>query len=374
MIVPRGGLGFVTLRPIVVDVGLLNALRLSRSLADNVTPLPVSGIVSPWSDRSHLQTVVWSDILGGDSPTALTRASAMRVGAVARGRNLIAPTIARCLLTRWRKDEQMEPAPWMTRGALGVTPYHRMLWTVDDLIFSPWSLWTVERGAKDQVLNAARVPLDWWTIDPDSGRIMVQAGPQEEKRAASVEEVVLIPGPHDGILNFGQDVIRQASALSAIALDRAENPDALTELHYTGDRPMTDQEIESVVQSWLTARKKSGGARVGYTGKNLEVKTHGTGSEQLLIEARNAAAVEVAQIIGLPAAMLDATAAGASLTYETTEGRNGQFIDYGLSTYMDPIAARLSEDDLVPAGQSTRFDTTVIRDIAPPATGPATED
>lgn len=353
-------------------VGFFQALRLSKALAEH-TGTTINSIVSPWSHRDHLETVVWSDILGKDAKVPLSREAAMRVGAVARGRNLIAPTIARCVLTLWRGDEQLEPAPWMHRGALGVTPYHRMLWTVDDILFHPWSLWTVERGAKDQILNAARIPYDWWELD-DSGRIMVRPSPDAEPVPASQEEVILIPGPHDGILSYGQDVIRQAAALSAIALDRAENPDALTELHYTGDKPLTDPEIEKVVNMWLSARKKSGGARVGFTGKNLEVKTHGTGSEQLLIEARNAAAVEVAQIIGLPAAMLDATSAGSSLTYETTEGRNGQFIDYGLSTYMNPITARLSEDDVVPAKQSVRMDTSVIRDIAPSATGPVTED
>lgn len=353
-------------------MGFFQALRLSKALAEHTTA-PTAGIVSPWSNRDHLETVVWSDVLGTEAKGSLSRGDAMRVGAVARGRNLIAPTIARCVLTLWRGEAQLDPAPWMHRGALGVTPYHRMLWTIDDLLFHPWSLWTVERGAKDQILNAARMPYDWWNLD-DAGRIMVRTSPDAELEPASQEEVILIPGPHDGILTFGKDVIRQAAALSAIALDRAENPDALTELHYTGDKPLTDPEIEAVTGAWLAARRKSGGARVGFTGKNLEVKTHGTGSEQLLIEGRNAAAVEVAQIIGLPAAMLDATAAGSSLTYETTEGRNGQFIDYGLSTYMDPVTARLSEDDVVASKLSVRMDTSVIRDIAPSATGPSTED
>ncbi len=355
-------------------MGLLNALRLSRSLAENVTPLPVPAIASPWAD-SHLTTVVWSDILGADAPTRITRATAMRVPAVARGRNLIAPTIARLPLTVWAKDAQLDPSPTWTRAtALGVTPYHRMLWTVDDLIFHGWSLWVVERGSSDQLLNGARIPFDWWRINPDTGAIEVKSSPAGEYRPANADEVVLIPGPHEGILTFGVDAIRQAAALAETVKDRAENPDALTELHYTGDKPLIQPEIDSTVEQWLAARRKSGGARVGFTGKNLEVKTHGTGSEQLLIEGRNAAAVELAQVIGIPAAMLDATSAGASLTYETTEGRNGQFIDYGLSTYMDPIAARLSDDDVVPRGQSVRFDTSVIRDIAPTPTGPVTED
>ena len=54
--------------------------------------------------------------------------------------------------------------------------------------------------------------------------------------------------------------------------------------------------------------------------------------------------------------MLDATTAGASLTYETVAGRNAKFIDYGVALYLEPIEARLSMDDVVPRGQRVAFD------------------
>jgi hypothetical protein len=77
-------------------------------------------------------------------------------------------------------------------------------------------------------------------------------------------------------------------------------------------------------------------------------------------------------MISSPAAMADAEA--GSLTYETTSGRGQQFLDYGAKFYMDPIAARLSMDDVVPRGQRTAFDTGQLTTITPAATGPATED
>jgi hypothetical protein len=72
--------------------------------------------------------------------------------------------------------------------------------------------------------------------------------------------------------------------------------------------------------------------------------------------------------------MLDATQAGASLTYETAVGRNQQWIDYGLALYMDPIAARLSMDDVVPQGQRTAFNDADLTTPGASTTGPATED
>ena len=79
-------------------------------------------------------------------------------------------------------------------------------------------------------------------------------------------------------------------------------------------------------------------------------------------------------MVSSPAAMADATNAGASLTYETTEGRNGQFIDWGVGLYMDAIAARLSMDDVVSRGQRVAFDTTELRALAPAPTGATTND
>jgi hypothetical protein len=79
-------------------------------------------------------------------------------------------------------------------------------------------------------------------------------------------------------------------------------------------------------------------------------------------------------VASMPAAMVDATTAGASLTYETTAGRNAELLDYGLNLYMDAITARLSMDDVVTPTQSVRFDTTQLRAAQPSPTGPTTED
>jgi hypothetical protein len=327
------------------------------------------GIASPWSDADNLQRIVWEDIYGAGTPRPMTRSVAMGIPAVARARHLICGAVAGCPLDVYRGADLVTPQPaWTTRTDSVVSTYHRNLWTVDDLFFSGWSLWQVERGAAGEVLNAGRVAIHRWRLD-DELRILVDDKP------VSSEQVILIPGAHEGILNFDAGApLRQAANVEAAAAGAAENPSAYLDIHYTGERALTDEEIDALLARWVAARKKKTTGGVGFSSKYVEVKELGAYGDHLLVEGRNAEAVNIARLASIPAAMLDATAAGASLTYETTEGRNGQFIDYGLSLYLDPIRARLSLDDVVPRGQSVRWDTSSLRALSPPATGPATAD
>lgn len=351
-------------------MGIRNALRLNRAAGDANA---AASIASPWADSDMLEKVVWADIFDRDV-LPMTRGVAMKVPAVARARHLIAPTIGRLPLGAFRYEDPLDASPrWMVATKLDVSPYHRMLWTIDDLIFHGWSLWIVERGAANQITDAARLPYSWWDVNAETGQIEIQVGNGQEKRPARADEVILIPGFHEGIVNFGATAIRQAAALSETATNRAENPASLINLHYTGDKPMNRDDIEATVNDWAKARKGDNGG-VSFTNKLVEVQELGKGDSQLLVEGRNAAAVEVARIIGIPASMIDAVTASAGLEYNTGETRNGQFIDYGLAAYMECVTARLSADDVVPQKQSVRFDTSAIRDLAPEPTGTPTED
>lgn len=336
-------------------------------------------IASPWTpDPSHLAQVQFAELYGLDGLESLvTRTLAMSIPASAKARNLICSAVSKCPLTLRRDDVELETPGWMVRESAGVAPYHRMVWTVDDLYHYGWSLWSVMRGAPDprsgraDILQAYRVPFEWWDFDPD-GNVQITE-PDAAPYYPAADEVVLIPGSHEGILSFGRVAIRHARDLNRAALKAAENPSAYLDLHYTGEKPLTEPEINALVARWVKARRGDNGG-VGFTNKFVEARELGSYESHLMIEARNAASVDIARVAGLPAALLDATNATASLTYETTAGRNAEFIDYGLSPYLDPIAARLSMDDVVPAGQSVRFDTTELRTMTPNPAAPATED
>lgn len=330
-------------------------------------------LASPWAPTpDQLQSIVWAD-LEGASYAPLTRAAALSVPAVLRMRNLLCGAIARMPLVDMIGDTPA-PAPqpsWMHRtdSPTDLPPFHRMLWTVDDMIFYGWSLWAAARGAESdgsQLLQARRVPWHRWEFGED-GTILAYGEPVPAAQA------ILMPGPHEGLLTLSATALRQAVDNLAAASNAARNPSAHIWLHYQGDAPMSPEDKRELVADWAAARRGENGG-VAYTNKLLDVKELGTHEGQLLIQGRNADAVDVARMGNMPAAMLDATSAGASLTYETTEGRNQQFLDYGAQLYMDAVTARLSMDDVVPRGHRTAFDTSEFTSLTPTPTGAPTED
>lgn len=159
------------------------------------------GWQSPMSEPSNLQAVVWADLTGQEAQL-VTRDAAMGIPALARQRHLICGVGARCPL-RLVDTATVTPGPppilptqpeWLTAGTNGVSAYHRMLWTIDDLIFHPFSVWAVERQGSPAgpILWGERVPTERWDVDPDSDQLLIDEDPVDES------EVLVILGPHEG--------------------------------------------------------------------------------------------------------------------------------------------------------------------------------
>lgn len=79
--------------------------------------------------------------------------------------------------------------------------------------------------------------------------------------------------------------------------------------------------------------------------------------EAQLVESFAVANAEVARAMRMPPSLVN-VAAGDSLTYATTEGEFRRWLATGLSSYLFRLEAAF--DDLTPAGQRTRFDTTEL--------------
>lgn len=331
-------------------------------------------VVSPWSERGDLQRVVIRDLYGADVKFPLSRGQACGIPAVSRGVLLVSTDIAGCPLRVLRDDavDTVQPA-WLTRTDGPQTPWHRMLWTVDDLIYHGISLWGVIRGStsdgsRGPILDGVRIPWDDWELDAD-GFITYRG------TYVNPDDVLLFTGPHEGILNKnGGNTLRVALDLEETVSDRAANPVAITELHYVGDGELSDDEIKAYLAAWKLARSARGGA-VAWTPRDIETKDHGQAADNgFLVQARNASAVDCLRLIGIPAAMADASNVNASLTYETTQGRNQEYVDRCLNAYTGAIAARLSQDDVVPRGKRVAFDLAQLIAAIPAPTGAATPD
>lgn len=300
---------------------------------------------SPWASPNHLETIA-----PPRTPDRVTRTLAMGVPAVARARRLIVGAIARCPLEARTEGERAEHQPlWLHRTDSQQSPTFRMTWTVDDLLFYGWSLWGLERDRDGRVIRADRVPYHLWEVDEHG---VIINGDHADDR-----DVCLIPGPDEGLLQHSASAVRHARELQRLAQRAADTPAAQIMLKQVAGAPLPDEERRKLIQSWVDARRGDNGG-VAYTNQSVEVEEMGRVDPQMMIEGRNAAALDIARAVGVPAVMIDAAPAGATgtVTYSNGNARNQELVDYALAPYMAAIAARLGLDDMVPRGWAVSFD------------------
>jgi len=348
------------------------------------SPGPPLALGSPWSDSSALAGIVWSDIFGTSMPKPVTRAEAMAVPAYARARHVICHTVGRITMRAYATGST-EPltaprAPaWLERTDGALPPFHQKVWTADDLLWYGWSCWSRVNGAGPNgqpgfPLITSRIPMGTWSMD-ESGRVKIDRGDGVHE-LVDQRTVILIPGPHEGLLAFAQDSIRHASDLQRAAGRAAKHPAAHLVLQQTGGAPLPQesadpnvQTIPKLVEAWARARDGINGG-VAYLPQNLEAKELGTFDKHLVLEGRNAAAVDAARHASLPADLLDAST-DTSLTYSNSRDNDRRALDYGVGAYMAAMSARLSQGDVTPAGQRVAFDTEEWLDQTVPGQDPA---
>jgi hypothetical protein len=360
-------------------VGLLAALRPGIAAADLTAAAtlfdPLAGPValgSPWAPDHHLASIVVEDILGMRVPGPPTRSDAIRVPAVARARGVVCTTIARIDVGAYRGETRLdttaEPS-WLHATDGPVSPFHRMLWTIDDLLFYGWSCWSVtQRETIDGVpfagfpqrMERLRPMVDW-KFEPDTGRVL-RATADGGWRVPNLREVVLIPGPHEGLLVEGAPAVSHARDLQRGAHNAARFPTAYLGLKQTTGAPLkrrSDDEnevtVETVLRDWRYARLNPDGGGVAWLG-GVEPVEIGTFAEHLVTAGRNAADVDVARHAYIPADLIDASVPESSLHYSTSRDNDRRAIDYGLGAYMSAFSGRLSQDDVTPRGQRIAFD------------------
>lgn len=279
----------------------------------------------------------------------------MAVPAVNRARRVVCNGVARTPLRAYRGLTLAADQPsWLDRTDGPVSPYHRMLWTVDDLFFHGWSAWAAARDESNAVVAADRIPFDRWHVDAE-GRVIYHETNGAET-IVSDESVILIPGSDEGLLESSAGAVRHAADLLRSAAKAAETPSAYIDLHQTNETPITDEDRERIIAAWVRARRGENGG-VAFSSAGIDVRELGAPIEHLLVEGRNAAALDVARACGVPGQLVDATTPTASLNYENADAKNRDLTENGLSAFMLPIAARLGMDDVVPQGVSIRFDT-----------------
>lgn len=321
--------------------------------APAMTLIPTPELGSPWVTSDLTNVLV--DILGAEN-MPLTRDAAMRVPAVSRSRNVICPTLGRIefLLTG---TENPETAAFLAQPDPSTSRFQTMTWTYDDCLFHGVSWWQVMARYSSKRPRAARRVLPGGVTRQDGGGWFVYGEP------VSPADLIRIDGPHEGILNYASTTLRQASDLEAAALKNAKNPIPAIDLHQTSGITLDKTERTQLVTDWSKARQGENGG-VAYTSPQIEARVLGSPAELLLTKGRNAAAVDVARHVSIPADSIDASVEHASMTYSTSESKMRALIDFGLAAYGSAVTARLSLPDVTPRGSVVELDYDAVTAVA----------
>ncbi|WP_165962845.1 phage portal protein [Occultella glacieicola] len=346
-------------------MGIRSVFDLASRVASGTALPKTTRLASPYAGANTLTKVAVADMWGEDGPLFATYLDAMRVPAIVKGRALIVGTLSRQPLAKFRGSEKVKSDPWMYRTSTAQNPQARMLWTIDDCIMYGSSLWAVQRGSKEQITDAIRVLPDEWELDDDL-RIKVRG------QKVDADEVILFEGPQLGLLEIAAADIRASIAMGRSWAQRVDSPVPLVALKIEdANHEPTDDEADQLIESWETARRKGGTALLPY---GLGMDVHGETPTDLYVNGRNAARLDWANYLALPASLLDGSTATASLTYSTKQDSRNELVDLSLAYWATPIEARLSQDDVVPSGTRTAFDLEYLASPTQPTQSPARED
>lgn len=366
-------------------MGILSALGLRKpGQATSRAGHNPRRLSSPWSS-SALESVVLADIFDA-SKLPPTRAQAMQVPAVAKNRHLVCGLGRQPLRAYQGADVVTDQPAWLTRTDSEVPPQTRMTWTLDDLFFSGWSLWQVERDDAGAIIDAWRVPPERWSFDAGDGVLVDDA-------LAPADSLILFSGPYEGLLEAGAGTVRAGLNLEASWAQRVRTPIPVVKIvQKVSDEELGEPEVEVdpatgepldpddardfgqiMVDTYVTARRDPNGA-VLFVPYGYDVEGMGEVTPELYIEGRNAIRIDVAGYCNTPANLADASLATASLTYTTRADSRSDYRDMTADFWLTAIEARLSMDDVCPPGQRIAFDLSNLTTVPDPGTAPVTED
>lgn len=325
------------------------------SLLTRVLGSLIPGAMFPWSVSDNMQALVASDIFGADDAEVVTRAAAMRVAPVKRGRAVIVGRLSDLPFEQGEfvagefVADATQPG-WLTQTkSVASTPWYRFAMSIDDSLFTGWSLWAVERDeATGTILDADRIDRSRWRFSVSSPTgVEVAIGPSDMPIWGPVSDersVILFAGPDDGLLVTARDAIVGWRHMERAWVGRVRNPIPLIVLHEKNENGVKVEEAKKYVAAWAANRTSPNGA-VGWLPAGIELEVHGEVKADLFNEGRNAARIDIANHMNLPVSYLDGSTATASLTYVTQEGDRNALVD-DLEYWLAPFEARLSQPDI----------------------------
>lgn len=289
--------------------------------------------------------------------TWITRDEAMTVPAVARARNIVAGTLASLPLELYNsRDEELPKPRWMRQPDPNSAYGTMMAWTFDDLIFNGSSYWQIIEVYKEDGRPSAFRYINFNRVTPqyNSNSTMVDGYLVDGVKVPNngLGSLITFQALDEGVLKRGASTIKTAIALEQAAKRSADEPVPNGVLKNTG-MDLPEDQVMSLLARFKTARNSRATA---YMTSNLEYVPMQFDNTQLqLVESRKAMQTMIAQMMNVPAYLLDAET-GGSLTYNNAEGQKRYLVDFSLRSIITVLENRLSMDDITITGQHVRFD------------------
>jgi HK97 family phage portal protein len=289
--------------------------------------------------------------------TWITRDEAMTVPAVARARNIVAGTLSSLPLELYNsRDEELAKPRWMRQPDPNSAYGTMMAWTIDDLIVNGNAYWQIIEVYKEdgrpsafRYINSTRV-----TPEYNDNSTMVESYRVDNTRVPNngLGSLITFQALDEGVLKRGASTIKTAIALEQAAKRSAEEPVPNGVLKNTG-MDLPEDQVMNLLARFKAARNTRATA---YMTSNLEYQPMQFDNTQLqLVESRKAMQTMIAQMMNVPAYLLDAET-GGSLTYNNAEGQKRYLVDFSLRNIITVLENRLSMDDITITGQHVRFD------------------
>lgn len=295
----------------------------------------------------------------GQIAPRITRTEALQVPAVLRARNLIAGTLSTLPIhVRDKKNVISSPTTLFDQIDPDVPNVVTYANTYEDLIFEGTSWWRIVafgwHGFPTSAVHVgnSRVNVSGWAppvngVGPTAtGQVYVDGYPVPDT------ELIRFDSPNPPLLVHGARAIRTCLALDQAASRYAAEPLPLG--YFTpkeGARPNEDDKfVTGLLDKWEAARSRRAWA---YIGGAWEAKALQFNAEQIqLSEQRQHAVLEIARATGCDPEDLGVST--TSRTYQNSEQRRQDMIDFTFAPYRAALEQRLSMGDVIPRGYEAK--------------------
>ncbi|HXJ63535.1 MAG TPA: phage portal protein [Actinomycetota bacterium] len=288
---------------------------------------------------------------GGNIAPRISRREALQVPAVLRSRNLIAGTLARLPVhVRDRERRINPPTNFLDQIDPDVPNIVTFASTFEDLLFEGLSWWRItDFGWHDYPTYATHVDTARVSIvtTATGSRVYVDGYPVPDA------ELIRFDSPNPPLLVHAARAIRACLELDQAAYRYSNSPYPLG--YFTpreGTRVKEDPvAVEEMLNKWEEGRRRHAWA---YIGSAWEGKQFQFDAEQIqLADQRQHAVLEIARAAGVDPEDLGVST--TSRTYQNSEQRRQDLVDFTLAPYMTAVEERLSMRDVLPRGYEAKF-------------------